>query len=128
MIDIKLIRDQRDVVQKAARDKGVDIDVTHFLEIDVKYQELSAVVQKKREERNAFTETIQGKPTPEQVEQLLSAVFDADEKKQALAEGRLLTKGIDASPGAAVGEVVFDAKRAEERAKELKDGEIVILF
>lgn len=68
-----------------------------------------------------------GRVTPQQVEQLLSAVFDADEKKQALAEGRLLTKGVDASPGAAVGEVVFDAKRAEERAKELKDGEKVIL-
>ena len=68
-----------------------------------------------------------GRVTPQQVEQLLSAVFDADEKKQALTEGRLLTKGIDASPGAAVGEVVFDAKRAEERAKELKDGEKVIL-
>src|SRR5258708_36559327 len=67
MIDIKIIREQRDVVQKAARDKRVDIDVAHLLEIDVKYQELSSAVQKLREERNAFTESIQGKPTKEQM-------------------------------------------------------------
>jgi len=54
MIDIKFVRENSKLVQKAAADKGVDIDVLHVLEIDSKYQELSSSVQKLREERNRF--------------------------------------------------------------------------
>lgn len=52
MLDIKFIRENPSVVQKAAKDKGVDIDVNHILEIDNKQRELNQSVQKLREERN----------------------------------------------------------------------------
>ena len=39
-------------------------------------------------------------------------------KKQLAAEGKLLAKGVNASPGAAVGRAYFDADLAEEKAKE----------
>ncbi len=52
MIDIKFLRENPQVVQKAARDKGIDVDVNHILEIDAKYRELQQSVQKLREERN----------------------------------------------------------------------------
>ncbi len=52
MIDIKFLRENAEVVQKSSKDKGVEIDVAHILEIDSKYQELSSAVQKLREERN----------------------------------------------------------------------------
>jgi len=52
--------------------------------------------------------------TPEQVSQLLHPRFDPKEKLRALAEGRLLGKGIPASPGAVSGKVIFDADRAKE--------------
>lgn len=58
--------------------------------------------------------------TTSQVEQLVAARFEEEPKKAAVAE-RLLTKGIDASPGAAVGQAVFDADKAEELSKEGKD-------
>jgi len=51
---------------------------------------------------------------PEQVDQLLHPRFDPKEKIKALAEGRLLAKGIPASPGAVSGKVIFDADRAKE--------------
>ncbi len=54
MIDIKFIRENPQKVQEAAKNKGVDIDVNHVLEIDAKYRELSQAVQKLREERNRF--------------------------------------------------------------------------
>lgn len=55
MLDIKFIRENPSLVQKAAHDKGVDIDINHVLEIDAKYRELSLAVQKLREERNKFS-------------------------------------------------------------------------
>src|SRR2546427_2853947 len=52
-----------------------------------------------------------------QVYQLLLPRFDENEKKKAEQEGRLLAKGLNASPGAASGKAVFDADRAEELGK-----------
>ena len=55
-----------------------------------------------------------------QIDQLLHPRFDAD----ALSKATVLASGINASPGAAVGKVYFDADTAEEKAKT---GEAVIL-
>ncbi len=63
--------------------------------------------------------------TPEQVDTLLHPQFDEETKKQAIAEGKLFAKGVNASPGAAVGRVYFDADTAERMAKE--EGQDVIM-
>src|SRR5256712_4879710 len=52
-----------------------------------------------------------------QVYQLLLPRFDENEKRKATEEGRLLAKGLNASPGAASGKAVFDADRAEVMGK-----------
>lgn len=57
---------------------------------------------------------------PSDLDQLLHPVFDPEAKKEAT----ILAKGLNASPGAAVGKVVFAADRAEKRKEE---GENVIL-
>lgn len=54
---------------------------------------------------------------PSQVYQLLLPRFDDEEKKKASKEGRLLAKGLNASPGAAAGKAVFDADTAAEQGK-----------
>src|SRR5579872_2452263 len=54
---------------------------------------------------------------PIQVYHLLLPRFDEEDKKQAAKEGRLLAKGLNASPGAASGKAIFDADRAEELGK-----------
>lgn len=56
--------------------------------------------------------------TPAQVDALLHPYFDANAKKEATESGRLLAKGVNASPGAAVGQVFFDADTTERMAKE----------
>jgi pyruvate,orthophosphate dikinase len=58
--------------------------------------------------------------TPGHVDQLLHPQFDPDAKKEA----ELLAKGLNASPGAAVGIAIFNADRAEKRGKA---GDPVIL-
>ena len=61
-----------------------------------------------------------GRVEPAQVDQLLRDQFDPKAKKGAV----LVAKGLNASPGAAVGRAVFDADRAAEWAAR---GERVIL-
>ncbi|MFN8534199.1 MAG: pyruvate, phosphate dikinase [Dehalococcoidia bacterium] len=54
---------------------------------------------------------------PEQVVQILLPQFDENAKKGAVAEDRLLAKGLNASPGAASGLAVLTADKAVEWAK-----------
>ena len=51
---------------------------------------------------------------PGQINQLLLPRFDPEAKTKAAKEGRLLAKGLNASPGAASGLAIFDADKAEE--------------
>lgn len=52
MLDIKFIRENKDLVTNAAKNKNVDIDINHVLEIDTKYRELLQAVENLRSERN----------------------------------------------------------------------------
>jgi len=67
MIDLNFLRENPETIQKSAKDKNIDINIDHVLEIDKKYKELSTAVQKLREERNILTNSIKGKPTTEQM-------------------------------------------------------------
>jgi pyruvate, orthophosphate dikinase len=61
---------------------------------------------------------------PEQIYQLLLPRFDPADKAAAEREGKLLAKGLNASPGAATGVAVFDPDTAVELSH---DGQAVIL-
>jgi len=63
--------------------------------------------------------------TPENVDTLLHPQFDPKAKEAAQKEGKLYATGVNASPGAAVGRVYFDADTAEQKAKE--EGQDVIM-
>src|SRR5687768_4983419 len=53
---------------------------------------------------------------PDQLGQLLAPGFDLEEKRGAVAAGRLLARGLPAGPGAACGRIAFEAERAAEMA------------
>lgn len=59
---------------------------------------------------------------PEQLNQLLRPVFNLREKQKAVDDGRLLAKGLNAGPGAATGNIYFnadDAQNAKERGEQV---------
>ncbi len=58
--------------------------------------------------------------SPENVDTLLHPQFDAETIKAAKKNGRMIATGVNASPGAAVGQVFFDADTAEKKHKEEK--------
>ena len=61
---------------------------------------------------------------PDALSQLLAPIFDLKAYAAAKKEGRLLTTGLPAGPGAAAGQLVFTAAKAEELAEA---GERVVL-
>ncbi len=65
------------------------------------------------------------KVAPEQVDTLLHPQFVYESKRTAEAEGKMFATGVNASPGAAVGRVYFDADTAEAKAKD--EGQDVIM-
>jgi len=64
--------------------------------------------------------------TPETVDALLHPQFDEAAMKKAENEGSFFAKGVNASPGAAVGQIYFDADMAEKMAKEAKQDTIMV--
>lgn len=59
---------------------------------------------------------------PEQLNQLLRPIFSSKEKQDAMVDGRLLAKGLNAGPGAASGKVYFnsyDAVNAHARGEKV---------
>ncbi len=63
---------------------------------------------------------------PEQVNQMLHPQFDIQTMREARDAGKLFATGVNASPGAAVGQVYFDADTAERMARD--EGQDVIMI
>lgn len=66
-----------------------------------------------------------GRVSTDQIDTLLHPQFVDEAKRAADADGKMFATGVNASPGAAVGRVYFDADTAEEKAKE--EGQDVIM-
>lgn len=64
--------------------------------------------------------------TPDQVDAMLHPQFEDQAKTNAEKSGALFAKGVNASPGAAVGQAYFDADMAEKMAKEQKQDVIMV--
>ena len=67
MFDIKLLRENPDKIQEAAKSKRVSIDASKILQADTLYRECDRQTQDLREQMNVHVKGIQGKPTPEQI-------------------------------------------------------------
>lgn len=58
MLDIKFIRENRDLVKEAARKKYIDVDIDELIDVDDKRRELLSRVEKKRAEQNTVSDAI----------------------------------------------------------------------
>ncbi len=64
--------------------------------------------------------------TPDNVDSLLHPQFDHAAMDNAEKSGKFFAKGVNASPGAAVGQIYFDADTAEKMAKDEKQDTIMV--
>jgi seryl-tRNA synthetase len=58
MLDIKFIRENKDLILLGAKKKHIDFDIEKLLSVDAKRREIMAAVEKKRAEQNAVGEKI----------------------------------------------------------------------
>ena len=73
------------------------------------------------------TDALSAKRIPaDDLNQLLQPIYEPKSKRDAVAAGRLLAKGINAGPGAASGQIVFHASDAE--AQWLKDNKVQLIL
>ena len=54
MLDIKFIRENVDLVQKSANDKGYKVDIATLLQLDDERRDLQKQVEALREQRNVI--------------------------------------------------------------------------
>ncbi len=84
MIDIKFIQENPELVAQKSKEKNVEVDVNHLLDIDKKRRELDHGVQALREKRNAHTASIQGKPAEDQIKTGAEIKNELEQKEKEL--------------------------------------------
>ena len=85
MVDIKLIRENPELVIKNTLNKGYEVDVQKLLEIDSQKIQLLKDVQKLREKRNDLSNYKGGqKPTEEQIKEVKNIKKELEEKEDRL--------------------------------------------
>lgn len=77
MLDIKFIRENKDIVQEGARKKRINFNVDELLKIDDRRRELLSSIEKRRAEQNQWNEKI-------------ARTLDAAAKTQLIAEMKLV--------------------------------------
>ena len=66
MLDVKFIRENRDLVEKSAKEKGYKIDIQEVLDLDEKRRKELTRVEELRKQRNEIAAKMKGgKPSPE---------------------------------------------------------------
>lgn len=65
MLDIKFIRENKDIVALGAKKKAIDFDVNELIKLDDKRRELTTTLEKKRAEQNSYNDKIT-KASPEE--------------------------------------------------------------
>lgn len=122
MLDIKFIRENKDVVIAGAKKKHIDVDINRLVELDDKRRELQLSIDGKRAEQNAASEKI---PTaaPEERQSLISGMTtlkdelkkQEDSMSDVLKEWRLLMLAVPNVPDMSVPDGESDADNQETR-------------
>ncbi len=72
MLDIKFIRENKDLIKMAAQKKHLDFNVDDLILVDDKRRELIAVIEKKRAEQNDFNDKIVKTPEKDKKSQMIA--------------------------------------------------------
>jgi seryl-tRNA synthetase len=81
MLDIKFIKENKDLIKEAARKKHLDFDVDNLLEIDQARLEVLAKVEDLRNNQNKFSDAIM-------------SVTDQSEREQKISEMKLIKESL----------------------------------
>ncbi len=83
MLDIKFVRDNPDKVKEAVKNKRIDLDIDHLLDVDVKRRDLLTELESLQAAKNQFSKEI-GKLSPEDRQAKLLEMKEVDTKTTEL--------------------------------------------
>ena len=90
MLDIRFIRENPELVQEAADNKGYDVSIKELLRVDESRREIQTKADELRTKRNEISSQMKGgKPTPELIEQgkqIKSELSEVDEQLRIVDE------------------------------------------
>ncbi len=120
MLDIKFIRENKDIVALGAKKKAIDFDVNELIKLDDKRRELTTVLEKKRAEQNSFNDKIM-RATPEERAKLIeemkvlkdSMSKEDEELKLTLAQWQKMMLQVPNIPDMSVPDGKTDADNVE---------------
>jgi len=123
MLDIKFIRENKDIVAEGARKKHIDIDLDRLLTLDDKRRELIASVENKRAKQNRATEAIASADGSEKKELIAGMQTMKDEMKgeeeelkEVMDEWRALMVTVPNVPDISVPDGADDTQNMEVKA------------
>src|SRR3989344_6574130 len=123
MLDIKFIRENKDLIKEAVRKKHITFDVDELIGVDNKRRDILAAVEKKRSEQNDYnpriaSATTEGERRPFiESMQMLKALIQKDETALAetMKQWQKLMVGVPNIPDISVPEGASDAENKEIR-------------
>lgn len=86
MLDINFIREYKNIVKKAAIDKGYSIDIDKLIRVDNKRRELIKRIESLRVEQNKLTRGLKGKPDRITIEKSRELKIKLEKLEPELAE------------------------------------------
>ena len=113
MLDIKYIRENKDLVATNTRNKGYDVSIDELLQQDDRRRNLVTKIDELRTKRNDLSNAINGqKPSEEVIEQVRSIKDELAKYEQDLGECEKSYTGLLKSvPNIALGDVPLGAKK-----------------
>lgn len=123
MLDIKFIRDNKDIVKDAARKKHITVDIDRLLEVDDRRRELSQEVEAVRARQNGASSKITNAPDDATRQRLIDEMKTAKETlqkdeealREVMKEWQLLMVQVPNVPDFSVPEGESDADNVELR-------------
>ena len=123
MLDIKFIRENKDIVVAGAKKKHIEVDIDKLLALDDKRRQLQLSFDEKRAEQNAASDAI-SKASPEQRSELIAKMTvvkealkrDEEAMQDVLKEWRALMVQVPNVPDMSVPEGDSDADNKEVRS------------
>lgn len=88
MLDIKFIRENKDIVIAGAKKKHIEVDIPHLISLDDKRKELQKIIDGKRAEQNTASQKIVSIGDPVEKQKLIASMAEVKQIMQA-AEGEL---------------------------------------
>ncbi len=121
MLDIKFIRENKDLIKEAARKKRIDFNIDELISADDKRRELTTSVEQKRMEQNAASDKIASAQDPQERQSLIDAMQQVkkdlqtgeESLKEVMKEWQSLMVRVPNIPDISVPEGDSDAENKE---------------